>query len=103
MNVKVVVYYIGVSLMMVAARMFVSGLIACFTPGDASRIPLLFSAFVTAVAGIFPLLFVRRGTERLRFREGNSVVVLSWVTVCLFGFLPYLLYGQEFSALDALF
>jgi trk system potassium uptake protein TrkH len=103
MNVKVVVYYIGVSLMMVAALMFVSGLIACFTPGDASRIPLLFSAFVTAVAGIFPLLFVRRGTERLRFREGNSVVVLSWVTVCLFGFLPYLLYGQEFSALDALF
>ena len=103
MNVKVIIYYIGVSLLMVAALMVVSGIIACFTPGDVSRIPLLFSAFVTAVAGVFPLMFVRRGTERLRFREGNCVVVFSWLTVCLFGMIPYLMYGQEFDALNALF
>ena len=103
MNTKVIVYYIGVSMLMVAALMVVSGIIACFTPDDVSRIPLLFSAFVTAVAGAFPLLFVKRGTERLRFREGNSVVVFSWLCACLFGMLPYLLYGQEFDVLDALF
>jgi trk system potassium uptake protein TrkH len=88
---------------MVAALMVVSGIIACFTPGDVSRIPLFYSAFVTLIAGAFPLLFVRRGTERLRFREGNCVVVFSWLTVCLFGMIPYLLYGLEFELLDALF
>lgn len=103
MNTKVIVYYIGVSLLMVAALMVLSGIIACFTPGDESRIPLLFSAFLTAIAGLYPLLFIKRGTERLRFREGNCVVVFSWLIVCLFGMLPYLLYGQEFDALDALF
>ena len=103
MNAKIVVYYIGVSLLLVAALMGVSAVIAWCTPGDPSRLPLLFSAFVTLVTGGFPLLFVRRGSGRLRFREGNSVVVFSWLAVCVFGMLPYLLYGQEFNLLDALF
>ena len=103
MNAKIVVYYIGVSLLLVAALMGVSAIISWCTPGDPSRLPLLFSAFVTLVTGGFPLLFVRRGSGRLRFREGNSVVVFSWLAVCVFGMLPYLLYGQEFNLLDALF
>ena len=103
MNTKLIVFYIGVSLLLVSALMGVSGIIAWSTPGDNSRLPLFYSALVTLITGVFPLLFVRRGDAWLHFREGNCVVVYSWAAACLFGMLPFLLYGQEFDALDALF
>lgn len=102
-NTKVIIFYIGVSLMLVSALMLVSGVIACSTPGDESRFPLICSALLTFVCGLFPLLFVRRGAGRLRFREGNCVVVFSWVAACLFGMLPFMLYSHEFGFLNALF
>ena len=103
MNWKIITWYIGVSLLLVAALMTVSGIIACYTPGDESRIPLLFSAFLTGTVGFFPLLFVRREHHHLSFREGNSIVVGAWLSACLFGMLPFLFYGQEFTPINALF
>jgi trk system potassium uptake protein TrkH len=75
MNWKIITWLIGVSLLFVAALMTVSGLIACFTPGDESRIPLLLSAFMTGIVGFYPVIFVRRGHHKLTFREGNTIVV----------------------------
>ncbi|MCR4860051.1 MAG: TrkH family potassium uptake protein [Bacteroidales bacterium] len=103
MNTKIITWYIGVSLLLVAALMLVSGLIACFTPGDGSRIPLLFSAFITCIVGGYPLIFVRRNYHKLNFREGNSIVVLSWLAACIFGMLPFLFYGGEFTPINAMF
>lgn len=103
MNWKIITWYIGISLMLVTALMAVSGIIACFTPGDDSRFPLLYSAFITGLVGFYPLLFVRRGHHSLSFREGNCIVVLAWLCACLFGMLPFLLYGREFTLLNALF
>ncbi len=103
MNWKITFWYIGVALLTVATLMGVSGIIACFTPGDDSRAPLLYSAFLTGMVGLFPLIFVPKGHHRLSFREGNGVVVGAWVSACLFGMLPFLFYGNEFSPLNALF
>ena len=103
MNWKIITWYIGISLLLVAALMTVSGIIACLTPGDESRIPLLFSAFLTAIVGGYPILFVRRGRHNLTFQEGNSIVVGAWLMACLFGMLPFLFYGREFTPINALF
>ena len=103
MNWKIITWYIGVSLLLVSVLMTVSGIIACLTPGDESRLPLLTSAFLTGTLGIFPLFFVRRAGHRLNFREGNSIVVGAWLLACLFGMLPYLFYGGEFTPINALF
>ncbi len=103
MNWKIISWYIGISLVFVALLMGISGLVACLTPGDGSRVPLLFSAFVTGIVGFYPLIFARRGDHRLGFREGNCIVVLAWLFACLFGMLPFLLYGHEFNLLNALF
>ena len=103
MNWKIITWYIGISLVFVALLMGVSGIVACFTPGDGSRMPLLYSAFITGIAGFYPLIFVRRGREALSFREGNCIVVMAWICACLFGMLPFLLYGHEFSLVNALF
>lgn len=103
MNWKIIIWYISASLLFVAVLMTVSGVIACFVPGDESRIPLLFSAFLTGIVGAYPLIFVRKGKHRLTFREGNTIVVGAWVLACIFGMLPFLFYGREFTPINALF
>ena len=103
MNWKIITWFVGISLLLVAALMTVSGIIACFTPGDESRIPLLFSAFLTGVVGLYPLIFVRRGRHHLSFREGNTIVVVAWLLACFFGMLPFLFYGREFTFINAIF
>ena len=103
MNWKIILWYIGVSLLLVATLMSVSGIIACVTPGDESRGPLLISAFLTGTLGFFPLIFVHRAGHKLNFREGNSIVVGAWLLACLLGMLPYMFYGGEFTPINALF
>ena len=103
MNWKVISWFIGISLVFVSALMLVSGIIAVVTPGDESRMPLLFSAFLTCITGVYPLIIVRKGKHRLSFREGNSIVVGAWLLACLFGMLPFLFYGREFTPVNALF
>ena len=103
MNLRIIAWYIGISLLLVSALMLVAAVIACYTPGDVSRIPLFCSSLFAGAAGAFPLLFVRRDDHRLRFQEGNAIVVGSWLSACLFGMLPFLMYGGEFTLVNALF
>ena len=103
MNWKVITWYIGVSLLLVAALMTVSAIIALCTPGDTSRCPLLLSALLTGITGFFPLIYVRKGNRKLSFRESNCIVVMAWVLACLFGMLPFLFFGGEFTPVNALF
>ena len=103
MNWKIITWYIGISLVFVALLMGVAGIVACCTPGDVSRVPLLYSAFITGLVGFFPLIFVSRGRAPLTFREGNCIVVLAWLFACGFGMLPFLMYGREFSFINAVF
>ena len=103
MEKKIIVWYVGVALLLISALMAVSGIIAFYTPGDASRIPLLFSAFATGIVGFFPIIFIRNGSHKLNFREANCIVVTSWVFGCLAGMLPYVIYGEKFTFVNALF
>lgn len=103
MNWKLITWYFGVSLLLVAALMTLSGIVACCTAGDESRTPLLFSAYLTGTVGFFPLIFVRKSQYRLSFKEGNCIVVGAWLLSCLFGMLPFLFYGREFTPINALF
>ena len=103
MDWKVITWYTGVSLLLLAALMAVSGIIAWFTPGDESRTALFLSAFLVGMLGFYPLIFIKRGNHRLTFREGNCIVVVAWTLACLFGMLPFLFFGREFTPINALF
>jgi trk system potassium uptake protein TrkH len=103
MNRNIIIWFFSVSLLFVAVLMAVSGAIAFFTPGDDSRLPLLAATLLTGVVGFFPLIFVRKGQHKMTFREGNFIVVGAWVLACLFGMLPFLFYGGEFTPINALF
>jgi len=48
------------------------------------------------------MIFVPRITE-INFREGMMTVVLGWLVTCVAGALPYIMYGHEFSLVNAWF
>ena len=103
MNWKVITWFIGISLLFVAALMVVSGVVACLTPGDDSWVALFFSALLTGTVGFYPLIFIRKGYHKLTFQEGNCIVVGAWLLACFFGMFPFLFYGREFTFVNAIF
>lgn len=102
MRIKVIIRYIGLALIMVALMMAVSALVAIINGYDDSATPLLTSALVTFVTGYYPMIFV--SPERyIKPKEGIVIVVLAWFVCCIFGMIPYICYGGEFSFIDAFF
>ena len=65
-------------------------------------LPLFYSGLITAIVGLFPLIFVPKEKSVGR-REGFFIVTFSWILACLFGAIPYLMYGGEFTPVNAFF
>ncbi len=103
MDYKAVLWYVGVMLLLLSSLMVVSGIIAIVMPGDDSAESLFFAAFLTLNVGLFPLMFVKRGNHKMTSKEGNFIVVVLWLTACLFGAFPFLFYGGPFSVVNSLF
>jgi len=102
MKLGVISRNIGVALVFNSLMMFVSVIVSICYGFDASFSPLFLSAIITLAAGTFPLIFVKKsGTPNLK--EGFVVVVFAWILSCLFGMLPYVLWGGEFSLINAWF
>ncbi len=103
MRLKVVARYIGVVLFLNAVFMFISAGVSAVYNFDNSFSPLILSGIVTSVVAAFPLIFVNKSTRDINSKEGLIIVVFSWLFSCLFGMLPYILYGGEFSIINAWF
>jgi trk system potassium uptake protein TrkH len=88
-------------LLLIAAFMFISFFISMYN-NDEGQTPLLLSATLTFLTGIFPLIFVPN-PKQLSSKEGYLIVVIGWLVVCLYSMLPYILYGGEFSPVNAWF
>ena len=84
-----------------AALMVVSAGIS-YASNDSGFYPLLLSALLTLLLGIFPMIFVPKA-ENITTKEGFMIVVGSWLLSCVVGMFPYLIWGGEFSFLNAWF
>lgn len=102
MNVSVVARNIGIALLFNAMFMFLSAAVSVAYDFDSAFSPLLLSGVITFTTGLFPLIFVR-SHEEIHIKEGFTIIVLSWILSCLFGMLPYVLWGGEFSLINAWF
>ena len=102
MRLYLVLRYMGMMMMLNAAFMLLSALISLFNGLDTGFYPLLLSFLLTSILGLFPLIFVPKG-ESLSYKEGYGIVVGSWLAACLVGMMPYLLWGGEFSLINAWF
>ena len=89
-------------LQFIAAFMLVSAVVSMLNNYDSAFYPLLLSSFLTAMMGLFPLIFAEKA-EDIKIKEGYAIVVGSWLVACIVGMFPYLIWGGEFTAINAWF
>ena len=102
MNLGVISRNVGIALICCAVFMFLSALVAALDGFDSSFSPLLLSAILTMMVGLFPLIFVRRHRD-INTREGLAILLIAWFLCCIFAMLPYVLWGGEFTLVNAWF
>ena len=102
MNVKAISVNVGKALLVSALFMFLSLIVSIAYGRDTAFGPLLISFIITLLVGGFPFIFVK-GQQSLSLKDGFLTIVLSWVLSFIFGMLPYVLYGGEFTLINAWF
>ena len=102
MNVKAISLNVGKALLVSALFMFLSIVVSVINGFDSAFSPLLISFMVTLIVGAFPFIFVRKA-QPLSLRDGYLTIVLSWLLSFIFGMLPYVLWGGEFTLVNAWF
>ena len=102
MRVNIILRYVGSVMLCVSAFMLVSAVISYMNNIDSGFYPLLLSALLTLTLGAFPMLFVQRASS-ITNKEGFAIVVGSWVLASVVGMFPYLIWGGEFSLVNAWF
>ena len=102
MRYSVVIRYIGMVLLVLAAFMLASAGISYLSGVDSAYTPLVMSSLLTLLMGCFPLIFVPR-TDRISQKEAYCIVVGAWVVASIVGMFPYLMWGGEFTPINAWF
>lgn len=102
MRVEVVLRYVGVVMLFMALFMLISAGISYVSGVDSAFYPLLLSSLLTALLGAFPLIFVGR-CEQITNKEGFCIVVGAWLVACVVSMFPYLIWGGEFTLVNAWF
>lgn len=102
MTVKAISTNIGKALLINALFMFISILVAVFNGMDSGFTPMVISFLVTAITGIFPFIFVK-DKPSTTLHSGYLTIVFSWILSFIFGMLPYVLWGGEFTLVNAWF
>lgn len=102
MNVKAISTNVGKALLVSALFMAFSLVVSLLNGRDSGFGPLLISFIITLITGAFPFIFVRK-VPSLSLRDGFLTIVLAWLLSFIFGMLPYVLWGGEFSLVNAWF
>ena len=101
-NVKAISTNVGKALLVSAFFMFMSLLISIVEGLDSAFTPLLISLIITSIVGAFPFIFVRNAPP-LSLKDGFLTIFLAWLLSFVFGMLPYVLWGGEFTLINAWF
>ena len=102
MNIKAISSNVGKALLVNALFMMLSVLISISDGMDEAFAPLVISFLITSIMGAFPLIFVRHGHEN-SVQDGYITIVVAWLMSFVVGMLPCVLYGGEFTLVNAWF
>ena len=102
MNVRSISVNVGKALLVSALFMFLSIIISVVNGMDSAFTPLLISFVITLLVGSFPFIFVKKAAP-LSMKDGFVTIVVAWVLSFVFGMLPYVLWGGEFTLMNAWF
>jgi len=93
---------LGMLLLFNATAMYICSVLSAYLD-DGAMDGLLFSAFITTGVALATLFITRNRKREIRKRDGYLTVVLGWLSMVLFGTLPYIMTGALGSYFDALF
>jgi trk system potassium uptake protein TrkH len=82
--------------------MLLAMIISLCNEGDNAHFAFFLSFFISVMVGVFPLIFIPHDSY-INIREVYGILIISWAAVCLFGVLPYLMWGGEFTIVNAWF
>ena len=102
MNIKAISHNVGMALLVSALFMFLSLVVSLIYGMDSGFTPLLISFIITLLVGAFPFMFTRR-PGAMSLKDGFLTIVLSWLLSFVFGMLPYVMWGGEFTLINAWF
>lgn len=102
MNVRAISVNVGKALLVSALFMFLSIIVSIVDGRDSAFGPLMISFIITLIVGGFPFIFVKK-SQTLSLNDGFLTIVLSWLLSFIFGMLPYVLWGGEFTLINAWF
>ena len=94
--------YVGFSLIGISLLMYLSAFIAFRNNSDDSLNPLLFSAMAATLCG-FVAIIRTQPQENMGVEDGYRIVTGCWIAACVFGAIPYLIFGGEFTVVNAFF
>lgn len=101
-NFPIVLKVIGQIMMVEAGAMLVAA-VACIIYGEATLTGMLLAALITGFPGVLLALVFRKSDTGIMAREGLLITSLAWLTVALFGTLPFLLTAKGVSITNAAF
>lgn len=102
MGIKAISSNVGKALLVNALFMMLSIIVSIADGLDEAFTPLLISFLITSIVGAFPLIFVRYHQET-SVKDGYITIVIAWLMSFIAGMLPYVLYGGEFTLVNAWF
>jgi trk system potassium uptake protein TrkH len=101
MRPQIIIRYIGFVLLFNALFLLISAMISAAC-GDTALVPLLYSAGIAGLIGVFPIIYVPP-VENIYNDEGLFIVVAGWLLSSLVGMLPYIMWGGPFTFTNAWF
>ena len=102
MNLKAITLNVGKALLVSALFMLMSVAVSVFYGMDSGFTPLVISCILTALVGAFPLIFVKSAPQ-MSLKDGFVTIILAWLLSFIFGMLPYIIWGGEFTIINAWF
>mgnify|MGYP003303924728 CR=1 FL=1 len=102
MNLKAITLNVGRALLVSALFMLLSVVVSVIYGVDSGFTPLLISCILTALVGFFPFIFVKT-VPQMSLKDGFVTIVLAWLLSFVFGMLPYIIWGGEFTIINAWF
>ena len=102
MDIKAISSNVGKALLVNALFMMLSIIVSISDGLDEAFTPLVISFLITSIMGAFPLIFVRNSHD-YSIIDGYVTIVITWLMSFIVGMLPYVLYGGEFTLINAWF
>lgn len=102
MDFKAVIAILGLLIIFIGAAMLTAIPFSLYY-SDGAVLSILISSLICLAAGVILWLIFKRYLNDLKTREGFAIVTFGWLTMSLFGSLPFIISGAIPSVTDAIF